>query len=138
MENDSARRVAVEAKFLRPRLDHVSLGSEAREAFAAAFGRRVTVVCAPAGYGKTTTTAAALEQCGHNAVWYKLDLLDQDPIAFLAAMVRALRRDSADFGETLLRELESGPVHELSAAAATSQVGGANTTVTSMRRPATP
>jgi ATP/maltotriose-dependent transcriptional regulator MalT len=102
--------VAIEAKYLRPRLDHVSVRPDAHSAFAAAFDHRLTVVCAPAGYGKTTTTAAALERCGRPAVWYKLDILDHDPIAFLAAMTRAVRRLHPRFGSALLRELEAGPV----------------------------
>jgi len=105
--------VAIEAKYLRPRLDRVSVRPDARSAFAAAFDRRLTVVCAPAGYGKTTTTAALLEQCGRPAAWYKLDILDHDPLAFLAAMTRAVRRLQPGFGTALLRELESGPVLDL-------------------------
>lgn len=110
MSNDRARQVAIEAKHLRPRLDHVSLRPGAATAFAQAFDRRLTVICAPAGYGKTTTTAAALERCGRTAAWYKLDILDHDPLAFLAAMTRALQRLQPGFGAALLRELESGPV----------------------------
>ena len=102
--------MAIEAKYLRPRLDHVSVRPDAHSAFAAAFDHRLTVVCAPAGYGKTTTTAAALERCGRPAAWYKLDILDHDPIAFLAAMTRAVRRLHPRFGSALLRELEAGPV----------------------------
>ena len=105
--------MAIEAKYLRPRLDRVSVHPDARSTFAAAFGRRLTVVCAPAGYGKTTTTAALLEQCGRPAAWYKLDVLDHDPLAFLAAMTRAVRRLHPGFGTALLRELESGPVLDL-------------------------
>ena len=113
MSNDTARQVAIEAKHLRPRLDHVSLRPSAADTFAAAFGRRLTVICAPAGYGKTTTTAAALERCGRSAAWYKLDILDHDPLAFLAAMTRSLQRLYPAFGEALLRELETGPVVDL-------------------------
>ena len=102
--------MSIEAKYLRPRLDHVSLRPDARSAFAAALDRRLTVVCAPAGYGKTTTTAAALEYCGRPAAWYKLDILDHDPLVFLAAMTRAVRRLHPGFGTALLRELEAGPV----------------------------
>ena len=102
--------MAIEAKYLRPRLDHVSVRPDAHSAFVAAFDHRLTVVCAPAGYGKTTTTAAALERCERPAVWYKLDILDHDPIAFLAAMTRAVRRLHPRFGTALLRELEAGPV----------------------------
>jgi LuxR family maltose regulon positive regulatory protein len=55
-------------------------------------------------------TAAALDLCGRNAVWYKLDILDHDPLAFLAAMTRAVQRLHPGFGAALLRELESGPI----------------------------
>jgi LuxR family maltose regulon positive regulatory protein len=113
MPNDKARQVAIEAKHLRPRLDHVSLRPNVAGVFAAAFDRRLTVLCAPAGYGKSTTTAAALESCGRTASWYKLDVLDHDPLAFLAAMARAVQRLHPGFGEALLRELESGPVTDL-------------------------
>jgi ATP/maltotriose-dependent transcriptional regulator MalT len=102
--------VAIEAKYLRPRLDHITLRPEARDALAAAFERRLAIVCAPAGYGKTTTTAAALDLCGRSVAWYKLDILDHDPLAFLAALTRAVQRLHPGFGATLLRELESGPV----------------------------
>jgi LuxR family maltose regulon positive regulatory protein len=115
LHDEKTRRVAVEAKFLTPRLDHVSLRPDSRESLESALARRLTVVCAPAGYGKTTATAATLEKCGRTAAWYKLDVLDKDPAAFLAAMVRAVSRHNPGFGETLLRELEAGPVHELSA-----------------------
>ena len=108
--NERARQVAIEAKYLRPRFDHVSLRPDVRVAFAAAFDHRLTVVCAPAGYGKTTATAAALDDGGRPAVWYKLDVLDHDPLAFLAAMTRALGGLHPGFGAALLRELESGSV----------------------------
>ena len=113
VSNEKARQVAIEAKYLRPRLDSVTLRPEARDALAAAFVRRLTVVCAPAGYGKTTTTAAALDLCGRRAAWYKLDILDHDPLAFLAAMTRAVQRLHPGFGAALLQELESGPVLDL-------------------------
>jgi LuxR family maltose regulon positive regulatory protein len=113
MPNETKRQVAIEAKHLRPRLDHASLRPGAADIFASAFERRLTVICAPAGYGKTTTTAAALERCGRSAAWYKLDVLDHDPLAFLAALTRSLQRSFPGFGAALLRELESGPVVDL-------------------------
>jgi ATP/maltotriose-dependent transcriptional regulator MalT len=111
---DKAVHVAVEAKHLRPRLDRVSLRPDARDAFATALRRRLTVVCAPAGYGKTTTTAAALERRGSAVAWCKIDVLDHDPVAFLASMVRTVRHVDPEFGGALLHELENGPVSELS------------------------
>ena len=116
MRNDGARHVAIEAKYIRPRHDRASLRPDVRGAFVAALTHRLTVVCAPAGYGKTTSTAAVLERSGCRTSWYKLDLLDHDPLAFLAGLVRALQRTCPGFGEALLLELESGPVRDLPAA----------------------
>ena len=113
MPNESAKPVAIEAKHLRPRFDHVSLRPDSLVAFAAALDHRLSVVCAPAGYGKTTMTAAALDRCGKTGTWYKLDILDHDPFAFLASVVRALQRVHPDFGAALLRELEASPVADL-------------------------
>jgi LuxR family transcriptional regulator, maltose regulon positive regulatory protein len=113
MPDQSATHVAIEAKHLRPNFDHVSLRPDSLAAFAAAFDRRLAVVCAPAGYGKTTMTAAALDHCGRMAAWYKLDILDHDPVAFLAAMIRALQHVHPDFGSLLLRELEASPVPDI-------------------------
>lgn len=109
MPNESAKPVAIEAKHLRPRFDHVSLRPDSLAAFATAFEHRLSVVCAPAGYGKTTMTAAALDRCSMTAAWYKLDILDHDPITFLASMIRALRRVHPEFGAALLREARGEP-----------------------------
>ncbi len=110
MPKESAKPVAIEAKHLRPSFDHASLRSDSLGAFGTAFDRRLFVVCAPAGYGKTTMTAAALDHFGKTVAWYKLDILDHDPIAFLASMTRALKRVHPEFGAELLRELEANPV----------------------------
>lgn len=115
MRHDNARQVAIEAKYIRPRHDAASLRPDVEQAFAAALTRRLTVVCAPAGYGKTTAAAAVLERLDCKTSWYKLDLLDHDPLAFLAGLVRAVRRACPGFGDALLLELESGPVQELPA-----------------------
>ena len=56
-----------------------------------------------------------LERLDCKTSWYKLDLLDHDPLAFLAGLVRAVRRACPGFGDALLVELESGPVLELPA-----------------------
>ena len=115
MRHDSARQVSIEAKYIRPLQGHASLRPDVHEAFAAAFMRRLTVVCAPAGYGKTTSAAAALERLDCTGSWYKLDVLDHDPLAFLAGMVRAVQRTCPGFGDALLLELEAGPVRDLPA-----------------------
>ena len=68
----------------RPRLD---------ERLSQILAYRLTLVCAPAGYGKTTVVSQWLEQSGIPAAWLSLDESDNDPVCFgqyLAAALRAV------------------------------------------------
>jgi len=108
------------AKLACPRPDRVSLRKDTFDACVTAFSRRLTVICAPAGYGKTVTAAAALERLRLRVVWYKLDVLDRDPVTFLTALTEAMRGHTPHFGDALLRELEvaggtDAPVQSLAA-----------------------
>ena len=104
-----------DAKFARPRPERASIRTDTVGAYKTGAGRRLTLVSAPAGYGKTTITAAALAQLAPKAVWYKLDVLDKDPIVFLAGLIGGMRRASSGFAETLLRELEARSAPDLTA-----------------------
>ena len=53
--------------------------------------RPLTLVAAPAGFGKTTLVAAWAAGCGRPAAWLSLDAGDSDPARFLAYLVAALR-----------------------------------------------
>ncbi len=64
-------------------------------------------MCAPAGYGKTTVAAAAIALLGLDSVWYKLDVLDHDPVIFLASLTEALRERFAEFGEAIRERLRT-------------------------------
>ena len=108
MSERGATPKPVAAKFARPRLEHVSLRLDTLAAFRSATKRRLTVVCAPAGYGKTTVAASALERLALEAVWYKLDGLDRDPAAFLGALVEAFRQRVPAFGGVILERLHAG------------------------------
>jgi LuxR family maltose regulon positive regulatory protein len=108
MNQRGATPKPVAAKFARPRLEHVSLRLDTLAAFKGATKRRLTVVCAPAGYGKTTAAAAALEQLALRAIWYKLDGMDRDPAAFVGALVEAFQQRFPAFGEVILERLHAG------------------------------
>ncbi len=51
---------------------------------------RVGLVIAPAGFGKTTLVAQALQQWSHPATWLQLESEDNDPKRFWAYVLRAL------------------------------------------------
>ena len=55
-----------------------------------ALGRRLVLVSAPAGFGKTTAVARWLDERGQPAAWLSVEEGDQDPIRFWAHVVAAL------------------------------------------------
>ena len=91
----------------RPSTHDTVLRSETLKEFGQATRHRLALVCAPAGYGKTTAAAAAVERLGLENVWYKLDVLDRDPVVFLASLTEALRTHVPGFGDGILDRLKS-------------------------------
>lgn len=70
--------------------------------------RRLTLVSAPAGYGKTTPLGALPHACPDlPIIWLSLDEGDSDPARFLAGLVAALRRLNGACGANT-RNLLSG------------------------------
>ncbi|MDQ3589466.1 MAG: helix-turn-helix transcriptional regulator, partial [Actinomycetota bacterium] len=73
-------------------------------------GRKLTLVCAPAGFGKTTLLVEWLMQRsgnGRSVVWVSLDESDNDPARFLSYVVGALQNVEAGIGEGVLATLRS-------------------------------
>lgn len=93
---------------LRPSQTRSSLVARPRlfEALARERGRRLTLVCAPAGFGKTTilsSWAQTRAAAGHPVVWLSLDLTERDPARFVTYLVAAIRRSvQPTFGEGIL------------------------------------
>jgi LuxR family maltose regulon positive regulatory protein len=54
--------------------------------------RRLVLISAPAGYGKTTILADFLNASNHPFAWYQLDANDSDPTVFLTYLIEALHR----------------------------------------------
>lgn len=72
--------------------------------------RPVTLVVAPAGYGKTTLLtqwAAELQRTGAHVLWLGLDSEDQAPSLLLAYLVRAFQRYLPEVGEESWRVIHS-------------------------------
>ena len=69
--------------------------------------RRVVLLVAEAGYGKTTLLADFTRRTRVRMLWYRLDRGDRDWVGFLAYLVAAVRVHVPDFGpatSSLLRE----------------------------------
>jgi LuxR family maltose regulon positive regulatory protein len=71
-----------------------------------ALQRRLTVVSAPAGFGKTTAIADWAGRTGHRIAWLSLDEGDSDLGHFLTYLVTALRTLVPGAGEAALAMLE--------------------------------
>ena len=121
MSTDRQTSRPSEAKLAAPTVAPAVVRPETLARFRHAAQGRLTLVCAPAGYGKSTVTAAAVEALSLAAAWYKLDVLDHDPATFLGGIIHALRRQAPDLGDALLERLRTTtqvpfPVEEIAAA----------------------
>ncbi|WP_020388428.1 LuxR C-terminal-related transcriptional regulator [Kribbella catacumbae] len=67
----------------------------------------VTLVSAPAGFGKTTLLTEWLAAGGQVAAWLSLDERDNDPGMFWAYLVKALKSAAPAVGESALSLLQS-------------------------------
>ena len=73
---------------LRPRLiERLNEGLRQNQGF----GRKLTLISAPAGFGKTTLVSEWITSCERPAAWVSLDEGDNDPARFLAYLVAALQ-----------------------------------------------
>jgi LuxR family maltose regulon positive regulatory protein len=62
-------------------------------------GRKLTLVSAPAGFGKTTLVSAWAASSGRPVAWLSLDEGDNDPARFLAYLAAALRTVGVEIEE---------------------------------------
>lgn len=76
----------------------------------AALSRPLTLIAAPAGFGKTTLLADWLSStpaASHHVTWLALDAGDADPIHFLRYLITALQKLSPAIGATILPLLQA-------------------------------
>ncbi len=73
-------------------------------------GRKLTLISAPAGFGKTSLLSEWIPTCQRAVAWLSLDEGDNDLARFLVYVVAALRTVIADVGEPLLAGLQNPPL----------------------------
>ncbi|HEX8598567.1 MAG TPA: LuxR C-terminal-related transcriptional regulator [Chloroflexia bacterium] len=69
--------------------------------------RKLTLISAPAGFGKTTLLSEWVAGSDTHVAWLSLDERDSDPVRFLTYMVAALRTIAPTIGEGVLGVLQS-------------------------------
>lgn len=71
------------------------------------YGRKLTLIAAPAGFGKSTLASVWIAGCGRPAAWLSLDENDGDPLRFLTYLVCALQRVAPGLGTDILEALQA-------------------------------
>src|SRR5947199_6813126 len=69
--------------------------------------RKLTLISAPAGFGKTTLVSEWVEGIERPTAWLSLDEGDNDPTRFLTYLVAALQTIAATIGQGVLGVLQS-------------------------------
>jgi len=69
--------------------------------------RKLTLISAPAGFGKTTLLSEWAARCGRPVAWLSLDESDNDPARFLAYLISAVQSVEAGIGQGALSALQS-------------------------------
>ena len=70
-------------------------------------GAKLTLISAPAGFGKTTVTTEWITQRERPVAWLSLDEGDNDPTRFLTYFISALQTIAPNVGEGVLSALQS-------------------------------
>lgn len=76
---------------------------------------KMTLVSAPAGYGKTTILTQWASQFHDPIAWLSLDEKDNDPFVFLQYLIAALQSVDADLGVTAAHALKTAKKQALAA-----------------------
>lgn len=74
----------------------------------AGLARSLTLISAPAGYGKTTLLATWLKERPEPVAWLSLDPADNDPFLFTRYLVAALQQRYPAAGQSIADRLDTG------------------------------
>jgi LuxR family maltose regulon positive regulatory protein len=103
----------IETKFHRPRAHGLLVARpRLRDQMRAGSSAALTLVSAPAGFGKTTLMAAAADDVapGTAVAWLSLDSGDNDPVTFWTYVAAALDRAVPGVGRRAVTQLETAQV----------------------------
>jgi LuxR family maltose regulon positive regulatory protein len=84
--------------YFPPHRQNLVQRSHLLESLDAGLGGKLTLVSAPAGFGKTTIVSEWIQYCGHPTAWLSLDKNDNDLSRFLIYFIVALQRIDSEIG----------------------------------------
>jgi LuxR family maltose regulon positive regulatory protein len=62
---------------------------------------KLLMLCAPAGYGKTTLLIDFAQHADISCCWYFIERADTEPIKFLSHLIQSIRQQFPDFGKNV-------------------------------------
>lgn len=71
------------------------------------FGRKLSLISAPAGFGKTTLVSEWTADCKQPVAWLSLDEGDNDPARFMTYLIAALQTIAQEVGKELLGTIQA-------------------------------
>src|SRR6266568_1859221 len=93
--------------YIPPLRPHVVIRPRLIERLNEGLHRKMTLIAAPAGFGKTTLVSEWVEGIERATAWLSLDEGDNDPILFLTYLVAALQTIAPNIGEGVSGVLQS-------------------------------
>ena len=81
--------------------------SELFEKLNTGLSRKLILISAPAGFGKTTVVSDWIDQNKIPAAWFSLDNGDNDPADFLSYIISGIQSIHSEFGQSALKLLNS-------------------------------
>jgi LuxR family maltose regulon positive regulatory protein len=69
--------------------------------------RKLILISAPAGFGKTTLISDWINQQKIPSAWFSIDKSDNDPVEFLSYIISGIQNINKDFGKSALKLLKS-------------------------------
>src|SRR5450759_1355587 len=88
--------------YIPPLRPHVVIRPRLIERLNEGLHRKLTLIAAPAGFGKTTLISEWVAFIGRPTAWLSLDEGENDPARFLAYLVAALQTIAPHIGEGVL------------------------------------
>ena len=99
--------ILVTKLYIPPHRVNVVLRPRLTERLNEGLHRKLTLVSAPAGFGKTTLVSEWIASYARPVAWLSLDEGDNDPVRFISYLVAALQTIKAGIGKGLLAALQS-------------------------------
>lgn len=93
--------------YIPPPRSKIVLRSRLSDKLNEGLNRKLTLISAPAGFGKTTLVSEWVADCGRSTAWLSLDEADNDLSRFLAYLIAALQTIAENVGEGMLSVLQS-------------------------------